>query len=321
MSTSECSGVRSELLESAADVCARQWTAVGGLGRALGERACGAIVDPEALVLMSLVVRELDPRLDERLAWWARVGARQTSVQRMRTLVEAFPENVGDAWRSFAGIAASHGRASWRAHADPAPAQMVHERPHAEHDEPSLAADATLVLRLRAGFGVNAKADLLAFLVGNAGRSFSAAAIAHELAYSETTTKRAARDMARAGLVQQIDGHPAIYSVDSGSWTRLLELESAPPWRPWALLFPFVAHALAWAAQPAQSAQPAQTEQPAQSAYLRASRARDLFERTRSDFQRYGIPVPKPERHPGEAFEGAFLELLRRLAAWMSEAA
>ncbi len=54
---------------------------------------------------------------------------------------------------------------------------------------------------------------------------------------------------------------------------------------------------------------------------MSASRARDLFVAVRSDLERHGIPVPKPERYPGEAFEGAFLDLLRRLAAWMSEAA
>ncbi|TDJ71950.1 MAG: hypothetical protein E2O39_07510 [Planctomycetota bacterium] len=199
------------------------------------------------MVLLSFAARELDPRLDERLSWWGRVGARHTSVQRMRTLARSFPVGVAKAWQSFAAVAASHGRASWRAHADDKSATSLRERDRAEPEQPSLVENSTLLPRLRVGFGVNAKADLLAFLIGNGSRlPPSASTMARELVYPESTTKRAARDTARAHLIQQSRGHPVVYSVDSSAWSRLLEFEDvAPSWRSWALLFPFVAHALA----------------------------------------------------------------------------
>lgn len=315
MSARNRNDVHNELLSSAAEVCSRQWKALGGLARPLGEQACGAIVDPEALILLSFVARELDPRLDERLNWWARVGARHTSVQRIRTMVHSFPDEVAGAWRSFAVVAARHGGASWRAHVDDSAGMLVRERARAETDEPRLIEDSTLMLRLRIGFGVNAKADLLAFLISNGGSPFSASAMARELVYSETTTKRAARNMARAGLIRQILGHPVVYSIDLNAWARLLELEDdsqpKPPfWRPWAIVFPFVARALEWTRLDEST-----------SSYLRASRARDSFEASRNDLERFGLEVPRPERYPGEAFEGAFLEMLSRLAQRMQEVA
>ena len=311
MSMSNCDDLRNELLAVAADLCSQQWSALGGLPRPIGERACRAIIDPEALILLSFTAREFDPRLEDRLGWWGRVGARHTSVQRMRTLVQAFPDDVGGAWRSFAAVAASHGGASWRAHVKGAPSgKPVRERARAELDEPPLIEDSTLLLRLRIGFGVNAKADILAFLIGNQGNAFQASAMARELAYAETTIKRAARDMARAGLIQQILGHPVVYSVDFSAWAQLLELaeveEDSPPWRPWSLIFPFVAHALEWTHRGASL-----------SPYVRASRARDLFDARRGDLERLGLKLPRPEHHPGEDFEGAFLDLLLQLSRWM----
>lgn len=311
MSTNTCAAVRSRLLDVAAGICSRQWTSLGGIPRPLGDpdaRGYPTLIDPEALILMSLVAREAGPRLDERMGWWARVGARFTSVQRMRTLVPAFPSDVAEAWTSFAAAAARHGRAGWSPHATGAAEQAVVERTSAELAEPHLVEDSALLLRLRIGLGVNAKADLLAFLIGNVRRlPLSAATIARELAYSESTTKRAARDMARSNLIQDRAGHPVAYSIDSAAWRQILELpQDLPEWRPWSLLFPFVAHALQWAGGGAST-----------SAYVRASRARDLFEASRHDLELTGIELPRPERFPGEAFEGAFLDLLTRLAEWM----
>lgn len=310
MSADESNAVHRELSSAAADVCSRQWTALGGLPRALGDRPCRAIVDPEALILLSFVARECDPRLDERLGWWARVGARHTSVQRLRSLARSFPAPVADGWGSFASVAAERGSASWRTHASDVPTGVVRERARGEVDEPVLVEGSTLLVRLRMGLGVNAKADLLALLIGNGGSAFSASAIARELAYDETTIKRAARDMARSGLVREAPGHPAVYSADAPAWARLLEQEAAPsPWRPWSLFFPFLGRALEWLA-----------EAPGDR-YVRASRARDLFDERRDDLVRHGFEVPRPERHPGEAFEGVFLDLLARFARWIQEMA
>jgi len=303
----------SRLLDTVAEVCSRQWTSLGGLGRALDRRdprGYRNLVDPEALILASLVARKADPRLEERLGWWARVGVRHTSVQRMRTMVRSYPSSVVEAWGAFAAAAARHGGASWKAHADLAGASVVRERTHGELDEPSLAEDAALLLRLRMGFGVNAKADLLAFLIGSAERlPLSAAVIARELAYSESAVKRAAGEMARAHLIQELMGHPMTYSVDSKSWRSLLEIEEDPPrWRPLALVFPFVAHSLEWA-----------SDDGALGENLHASRARDLFETSRTDLERLGLRIARPERYVGEEFESAFLGLLSQVDDWMRQ--
>ena len=308
MSSNSRNAVRNNLLETVADSSAAQWAALGGLPRALGGEGAtetGEVVDPEALVLLSLLAREVDPRLEERLAWWARVGARYTNLQRMRTLVGQLPQAARLAWKSFAREVASHGRVGWETHAGAPTEGTLGRRRRGEADEPRLVGTGALILRMRAAFGVTAKVDILSFLLASGGGApLPASEIARELAFSESTTKRAARDMARARLIRATPGHPVEYGLDREAWRSVLELgDEVPRWRPWARVLPFVAEAIEWAGADA-----------AGSPDLRASRARDLVEGAETTLLRWGLRVPDPERHPAEAFEPVFLDLLDRLS-------
>ena len=145
----------------AVSACWRQWRTL--TRAAAGDEATASILDPEALVLLSLTVRHRERRLQDLLHWWAKTGSTLLSVQRMRSLLAAFPESVrGDlAW--FASACRTSGDRRWQAltrrYADRV-ADVV-ARPGKGPDTLELLAPSTLLLRLRAGFGVGAKADML----------------------------------------------------------------------------------------------------------------------------------------------------------------
>jgi hypothetical protein len=301
MSMTSLSAIDRHVQDALARLCARQWSAIGGLGSAHGDGVVRSVVDPEALVLASIVAGEADYRLMERLGWWSRVGAKSTSVQRLRTIAQAIPEPWRSHWRAFAAAASERGAASWRPHAAVSDDVPIRHRTTAERVEPSFASPAALLLRLRAGFGVNARADLLGCLVTTRSSSMTASRLAHELVYSESAVKRAARDMASAGLIREYAGHPAEYAADS-AWATVLGLgDRAPTWIPWGRVIPWFADVVHWSRTTADLAP-----------YPRASAARDVLERHRRTLERLPPALPDPARHPGEAFGDAFVDYVRR---------
>ena len=184
------------------------------------------------------------------------------------------------------------------------------------------------MLRLRAGFGVGAKADLMAFLIG-ASSSLRETAIwttanvvAEATSYSRASVARAAADMSLAGFIEASADRPPMYSIEVDPWARVLRLWDpyekprsladswdaasfeVPPWRFWAQLFAFLVSCVDWAREATND-----TAAPV----VHASRARDLVER----FGRYlvwnGIDLPDGRLLPGERYLGAFVELVEQV--------
>src|SRR5687768_15660095 len=101
---------------TAVEVAWAQWSALATSVAPQPERRPRAIVDPEALVLLSLAMRGREQRLDETVFAWARRGSALLSVQRMTSVSETFPLSAREALGEFAAQA---GDRRWRAHAGP----------------------------------------------------------------------------------------------------------------------------------------------------------------------------------------------------------
>ena len=91
------------LIESVKRVVWQQWQAVGAM--VSGTRRAKGIVDPEALILLSLGLRDHERRLWDMLAWWAAVGANLLSVQRMKNLAVNYPKPINLRLAEFARLA------------------------------------------------------------------------------------------------------------------------------------------------------------------------------------------------------------------------
>jgi len=297
------------LAEATVKIVWAQWTAVGAL-TSPGRRA-HSIVDPEALVLISLALRDRERRLWDILGWWAVEGTSLLSVQRMRNLAQAYPGDIDAALPEFAHLAREKGGDHrWKSLEPRKPSRSP--RPEKLRQGPAeLIEPATLLLRLRSGFGVGVKADVLAFLIGVRGSFVTVRDVARAVGYTTRAVRQALDELGRARLIRTMRGHPVEHAVAGAAWLRLLEIEGdGPEWRYWQGVFAFVAEALALGEK---------LREKAPSDYVVASELRRLVKEHESAFRWNRIEIPDPERYPGEAYLDAFDRMARQLEGWMVE--
>jgi hypothetical protein len=292
----------------------RQWRTLGAplAGGASGPTR--SIIDPEALVLLSLVLRKDERRLDDVLGWWAGFGASLLSVQRIATMAGAFPDSVREDLRELAWTAAAAGDRRWgRLKGEGVSEGIVHRGKG--HGELRLGEEPALMLKLRAGFGVGVKADVLSILIGLGGSPLTVRTLAAASSYTLVAVRAAAQEMVQAKIIRTTSERPAIYSVDADGWLQLLfpkpnGVREAPPWRFSAQVFAFLAGVLEWA----DAARDVRV-----STYVHSSRARDLFEAHQAVFSYNQIVIPDTQPYRGPEFLTVFQAIVERLSTWTEE--
>ena len=320
------SSIIERLARKAAEACARaawaQWRELAATAESGPRHA--VVLDPEALLMGSLVAAPYERRLEDRMRWWTNVGLGITGVQRFRSLIRDASRRLQADAATFAASAAKVDR-SWRAAAgEAAAAPLPTGRRPKGPTELALVGPAALLLKLRAAFGVSAKADVLAFLMAGAKefgarQGVSVDETARALAYSAVSVRRALQEMVLSGLVTVAPTRPARFATNVSAWAALLGLGGAdvgkaratmraaamPRWRDWAAVYGYFDAVVALGDDAAlKSAAPV----------VQASRLRDLHERFAAELERSGFPSPDPRPHPGERFVAAFEAHLERMA-------
>ncbi len=293
----------------ATDVAWLQWRTVGA--PAASGRKARAMVDPEALLLLSLYLSDSERRLVRITGWWAKVGARLLSAQRIKNLLHEYGHGeLRERTGGFAQLALEQANdVRWRTLAKGG----AHPAPRAKDlgATPDFTEPAALLLRLRMGFGVGVKADALAFLLGGHGVKQTVKQIAAATSYRVGSVRRAVEEMAAARLVRAWRTAPASYSAEIDSWSQLLGLGEEPPlWRYWAAVFPLVVDALDWGKGDGGRAV---------TPYVRGSKARDLVERHDAALALTGVSAPNAAAHAGEEYLDAVAGVLEDIAGWMED--
>jgi len=289
----------------------RQW---GTVGASTASDPARSLVDPEALVLMSLAMQDDERRLRDVLRWWAETGAPLLNVTRIRTLAKRFPDVVRGCLGDFAYSALHDGRDfRWRPLIRPVGATAT-RRGKTVGTAPRFTPPPALPLRLRLAFGVTVKADLLTILLGTTGAWLTVKVLAESLGYTAQSVRRAADDLVMARLIQATGKTPIGYRVDPGPWVEFLGTTAKiPRWHNWVPVFAFVAALAAWIHTEADSASATD--------YVLSSRARDVVVGYEDAFARNRLPIPHPEDFPGETYLPAFLDTLAGLGKWLDESA
>lgn len=284
----------------AAELAWRQWAAIGPV--ASSPYRVRSIVDPEALLLHSLGRMNDEARIARLISWWATVGARMLSVQRVKNLLADYPPALERELGRFAHSAVREGGDHrWRSVAGHTGVSAARRKDVGAG--PIVATPPSLVLRLRLAFGVGIKADVLAYLLGVVGARRTVQQVAHATRYYPRAVRRALEELAAARFVLPAATAPVSYHMDADAWGAVLGLrDGPPPWRPWADAFPLLARLLVWLDD--RSAARA-------SAYLRSSGARDLAEEHLNTFQAFGVSPPSADAFPGEAYLEPFLDAVR----------
>jgi len=198
---------------------ASQWTALGGQ---LDGPAETAVVDLEALLAATARLGPGEPRIAEvAMAWSIRYGTAVNGA-RLRTvaaelgaaevtaaLAAAVRRAGGPTWPLAGGSGAA---GAWDGIAPRSGLVVVRD----------LAGPARLVWRLRAGFGVNARADVLAALLVSPA-PLSVADLAARTRFGKRTVAGAVADLALAGLAE----------VERTGNTDRIRLADGTPLRAW----------------------------------------------------------------------------------------
>ncbi len=304
---------------AALDVCWSQWQTLGALAVSADDSGAKSIIDPEALLLASSGMSKYERRLNDFIAWWAEAGSIFMSVQRLSTLAAEFPASVQEGIGWFALVAVNGGDRRWKKHAA---GQPIPQRGFKGSGEPQLRSVAAEMLRLRAGFGVGVKADVLTFLLGIGGTPATVKEVVRATAYTDRSVRTAAGEMALAGMIHRLPERPARYRVEPESWLRLLfstetgdqpasarRADDSPHWRYWAQLLAFLLAVVEWQSFP-------RGDQVTD--YVLSSQARDLYYHHEMAFVLNSISVPNPEHYVGEEYLEGLSLTLTLVSEWLS---
>jgi hypothetical protein len=246
---------------------------------AAAQKPVQLIVDPEALILMSLFMIEDEPRLADILWSWTDVNSAIVSVQRLDNLRPSFPPAVTGRLSGFADLRVDEEKDTrWRPLREKKSAKFEHRDSKTRAAEPRFIRQATLMLQLRLGLGVGVKADVLTYLLGidrQGSEWASVSRIADALGYTPAAVRRAADDLAKSRFIQPLETgdqgarSQRMFVVRTPAWSGLLGINANNPgWGYWPERYRFVAEVLSWAGRKADGAS---------SAYARDVKARELI--------------------------------------------
>ena len=249
------------------DLCWSQWTTLGVAGHA--RATVGSILDPDALLFFSCFIARYDQRLFDEILEWLPVNGSLLNIQRLKRMVANLPASIRlvlgavalweqrrgaqSKWASLSQSLQAAGRGEtlfFLKEGKPLPVSRrsdpvfrerglqrneVKFRNHGKSFSPDQPAN--LLLKLRAFFGVNSRADLAAYLLTHD------QANAYEMARACWISQRAVHDalteMRRSQLIHSAEkGREVVYFIQRDRWEDFLKVASPlPGWRNWPLIF------------------------------------------------------------------------------------
>lgn len=251
--------VAATMTAAAAKAARAQWAMLDGAE--VPEGAQQRVIDPEALLLMSLWLLRSDPALRRVVHDWVEMWSDLLSVQRTRNIAKSFSAEVEQELRAVASTALERGKDfRWTpvVKGSIAPVRGV-----SSDDDPALTPTgssragapslpvgraALLVLRFRMAFGVGARADALAYLLARGTAWSTVTEIATATGYTPSAIRRALDRMAEADIVLTVDDGATRFRCEAAPWAALLGLQvDVAPWPYWLQHFTFVATLVEWA--------------------------------------------------------------------------
>lgn len=245
----------------------RQWSALGVAGYPGAQDPW--LIDPEALLLFSLPVARLDPRLFDEIIDWLHRNGSWISLQRLQSLSKEHA--LGDPTLLLPiaeAMAVTSPHAKWRtlqkmavpgasalvpqllfegipAFSDPDPQFLrwgwqrgrvqlrgLSQSPRPDHP-------ATFLIKLRALFGRQIRAEVLAWLLSH--EQGHPAEIARQTGYFRRSVQLVLNELESSGLIRSIRiGREKHFSVRHAQWRFLISWGAEanfPVWIAWAPLF------------------------------------------------------------------------------------
>lgn len=318
---------KQQYLDRLLEIHWKQWSALGVSAQVRPEER--RIIDLEALVLSTLGIGLHDTRLLGASAEWLTEQGRWLNLPRFKRLSRYFTvstpgieERIGPPLHPAAvGILgealARRGKKSW-----------IKEFPGGAGDngtareyknffsglkkrgivtEPVLSCQSLLQLRLRGMFGVDARAELLIYLLNHEGGNSNS--IAREIFFNQRNVYQILGEWHRSGMLVKTDGARATtFSLkDRDLWADIADVDEETAYLNWGRMF----HVLDQVAGAFMKPEYGEDE------YMLSSLFRDVRNEMVQVARVLGVHVPEPGRYPGanyfDPFASALLDVLAKL--------
>ena len=174
-------------------------------------------IDPEPLILFTAWLGDADPRLRDEATDWCVRNWRHVSRARLKNLLREQPDDVQEAFGEFAATVGAHAGISW-----PGETQPRSYTVSGRSTLPPLERTSMVWIRIRAMFGVGARAEILRSLLFQGGGAMSIAALAATTGYTKRNAADECDTLERAGVLsRRAKGNRFYYSL-----ARRAELEA-----------------------------------------------------------------------------------------------
>ena len=327
---------KSSYLNQVLDLIWRQWTALGVAGYSKSEDR--RVIDPEALLLFTCSMGRYEPRLFDEVLDWLDLNGRFINIQRLKTILKKENFQGKDVLAAIAGIMSRRaamrkwGRLAQKKSGDREEEDLFFKKdgepmeaygeldPHFKEyglrrgplefrgysKPPPAAAPQSLIYKLRSLFGVNARCEIMLYLLAHS--SGHPSRVARETYYYQKTVQDTLVDMTFSGLVKVLTkGREKHYRLEREQWGMLLPATGEfPGWITWAPLYSALERIWRKLNQPQLlSLDP----------LLQSSELRKLIGEVKPDVQRAGLAelLSDASAYPGEEYIPVFISDMKEL--------
>lgn len=330
---------KGEYLTLLLDFLWQQWSALGVAGQP--RAANGLVVDPEALLLLTCTVGRYDPRLFDEMLDWLQVNGWLINVMRLKRILRLEKFAGEKILAAVAGMLAKGIETpKWKQLSRPSSSPQASEPlffgedgqplPMVGEPEPQFARygwqrgplrlrgysqefrpaeGASLILQLRALFGINVRCEILLYLLTH--EAAHPAQIAREGYYFERAVQGTLVDMSRSGVIQlRSANREKRYWLRQNEWLQLLNRsgQSLPRWTTWPPLFRALEQI--WLRLNDPNLHDLES-------LLQASEVRQLMTQVRPSLERAGFDrvLSDDQQHLGESYLPIFIADVKKLLA------
>jgi len=187
----------SELREHVLETLWSQWHELG-IAATVPRRHQNDVIDPEALIAFTATHSDLDARLrDESIDWVIRYGS-LVSKARLKNVLTDWDSLGNSLFREYAATVNAKAGLGWPA----GRARALTFRSRARSYLEDLSRPALLTLRIRAVFGVGARAELMRVLLSSPQAAMTAAELSTETSYRKRNVLNELEPLKFAGVVR-----------------------------------------------------------------------------------------------------------------------
>ncbi len=154
-------------------------------------------IDPEPLIILTALVQDADRRLRDEATDWCIRNWRSVSKTRLRNLVRDQSPNVREAYGEFAATVGEHIPVKWPYATEPRRFTVTGRSVAPQLDQPSM-----VWLRLRAMFGLGARAEILRHVLVHDDDQSSIAAISAATSYTKRNVAEECETLEQAGVLR-----------------------------------------------------------------------------------------------------------------------